>query len=178
MSDPSTNGTASTAPKKTHQRIATASFDGPVMTLNFLAGGTVTVDVAKLKPDVLHRVAAYGAANIMQTAYNNSDDPMAAAQACVKKLMSGDWRPGPPRRDAEPDVLVQALADHLHISHVDVMQTYIPRYATKHGLDIGPAKRELRAHPDIAKLIAKIHAERAAKLAATVDKAPRRDLSL
>ena len=166
----------------TKKRIAHARFDGAIGRVEFsdvYKGAVVEIDFAAIPDTIKSIVGAYGAVQIIQTAYNSSDDPVGAAKAMVKRLLVGDWKPGLPRRDAEPDPLTQALADHLDKDPAFVEEVYIPAYMQKHGLDsAGMARRRLRAHPIIAHKIATITARRAAKIAADVRKAPSEDLSI
>ena len=178
------NGAVALAPAaaKTKRRIATASFDGHVGKIEFTAehgGETVEIDATKIAGSIADVVKAYGAVNIMQTSYNTSNDPVGAAKAMVKRLYSGDWRPGIPRRVAEPEVLTSALATHLQKPPEYIEEVYLPAYAKKHGIErIGDARRKLRAHPVIADLIAKITAERAAQASQAARKSPREALDL
>lgn len=166
----------------TKKRIAHASFEGAIGRVEFsdiYKGAVVEIDFAAIPDVVKPLVGAYGAVQIIQTAYNSSDDPVNAARAMVKRLLAGDWKPGLPRRDAEPEPLIAALADHLNKDPAFVEEVYLPAYMQKHGLEsTGAARRRLRAHPDIAHKIAAITAQRAAKAAQAVRKAPREDLSI
>jgi len=186
MSDATTNtqtggngAAASTSRQK--RKIATSRYEGHVGRIEFssdLGGHVVEIDGTKIHPSIKDTVTAYGAVNIMQTAYNTSDDPVGAARAMARRLQSGDWKPGLPRREAEPDVLMQALAQHLQ-KPVDWVETiWLPAYGKKHGLDTGPAKRQLRAHKTIAGVIAEITAKRAAEAAAAAKRAPAESLDL
>jgi hypothetical protein len=170
------NGAALPTPKK--RRIATASFSGSVGKITFATGEVVEVDAAKLPATLSDIIKAYGAINIIQTAYSASDTPVEAARAMLKRLMAGDWRPGLPRREAEPDVLTQALMAHLQKPAEFISEVWVPAYAKKHDLVIGAAKRKLREHGVISALIAKITAERAAAAAQAARGGPREALDL
>lgn len=175
--DPAVHSTD--APRK---RIASASFTGSVGRIEFTetyGNAIVEVDFDKIADSIKSTVGAYGAVQIVKTAYNSSDNPVEAVKTMVKRLAVGDWRPGIPKREAEPDPLTMALADHLGKDHAFVEAVYIPAYKDKHGLDsLSAARRKLRMHPDVAAKIATIAAQHAAKAAQAARKAPREDLSL
>jgi hypothetical protein len=183
-----TNGAGHTSTPK--RKIASASYAGAVGTLTFqgsFSGTELSLDTGSVPPAQRDALAAYGAITAMQAAYGASpDDPIGAAKACMAKILNGTWSPGPPRREAEVDPLVEALRAHLHsgkpdgsITHAYVEHHYIPAYQAKHGFaSVGAARRKLREHPDIAAGIAKINADRAAKLAASLKKAPKESLDL
>lgn len=171
------NGEAKTGKRK----IANTTISGGVASIQFSAAfgnKLVEVDTRKLPEVVRDNAAAYGVSAIVQSAYNLSDDPVGAAEAAVKRLQSGEWSPGLPRREAEPDVLTAALMRHLSKDAQHVETHFYPAYAAKHDLEVGAAKRKLRAHPDIATLIAEITAERAKRVSAAVRKAPRESLDV
>jgi hypothetical protein len=171
------NGVTQAPPAK-KRRIASSSFDGHIGKIEFATGEIVEIDATKIPDSIGELVKAYGAISVIQTAYSASDAPVEAAQAMVKRLYSGDWRPGLPRRQAEPAILTQALATHLKKPPEFIDEVWLPAYAKKHGLDLGSARRKVRAHGDIAGLIAKITAERAAAAAAHAKKVPRESLDL
>jgi hypothetical protein len=183
-----TNGAAPTATKGTKRRIAVAAFDGGVGTLKFsdaFGGHVLTVDTKKLPAAYKDHLAAYGAVTAIQAAYSVAENPFQAAQDTLARLERGEWSPGPPRREAEPDELLQALKEHLEketgkpITHGHVEKTFIPAYQAKHGLgSVGAARRRLRSHPDIAPRVAAIQAERARNVAASVKGAPKESLVL
>ena len=166
------NGAAPVA--RTKRRVATASFEGSVGRITFEdSGEVVEVDAAKIAPSIVPLVTAYGAVNILQTAYSTSDTPIEAARAMAKRLLSGDWRPGLPRKKAEPEVLTQALATHLNKPTDYIEEVWLPKFCQKHNMLPGVARRKLRAMGVLAELIAKITAERAAAASAAAKKAPR-----
>ncbi len=174
------NGATAVTPK-IKKRIATASYEGTVGKIEFSAGyggHIVEVDPKKVHPSILELVTAAGAVSIVQTAYSANSDPVGAARAMMRRLESGDWRPGYPHREAEPDVLTQALATHLNKPPAYIEDVYLPAYCRKHDIEAGPARRRLRLHGAIAELIAKITAERAAKALAVAKKAPREAVDL
>lgn len=175
------NGADPAPPPRNKRKIATSHFDGHIGRVTFsdaYGSKVVELDATKIHPSIADVVKAYGAVSILQTAYNTSDTPPEAAEAMVKRLYSGNWRPGLPRREAEPDVLTQALAHHLDKPPEYVEEVWLPAYCAKHEIEPGVARRKLRSHGVIAELIAKITAERAAKIAAAVKKAPREALDL
>jgi hypothetical protein len=175
------NGTAATtttvpAPKR---RIANSTIDGSIVTVSFTSGEKLTLDAAKIPSSITPAVTAYGAANIVQTAYNASKEPVKAAQGMIARLLAGDWQPGRPKSEIEPDPLVVALAEHLKKDHGFVEDTYLPAYASKHGLgSVGAARRKLRTHPDVAPRIAEITAERAKAAMTAAKKTPHTSLDL
>ncbi len=167
-------GNGATPTTRTKRRVATASFEGSIGRITFEGSGAVVeVDAAKIPPNIASLVTAYGAVNILQTAYSTSDTPFDAAQAMAKRLLSGDWRPGLPRKQAEPEVLTQALATHLNKPTDYIEEVWLPKFCQKHDLLPGVARRKLRAMGVLAELIAKITAERAAAASAAAKKAPR-----
>lgn len=168
------NGAAPTSTVR--RRIANTSIVGSEAQIKF-AAETVTIDAAKIHASIKDQVAAYGASAIAQIAYTNADDPVAGAKAIRDRLYRGEWRPGLPRREAEPDVLTAALAEHLGIT-TEAVDDWVGRYATKKGMAPGGARRALRAHPDIAVLTARITADRARKAAQAAKAAPHEKLTL
>jgi hypothetical protein len=162
-----------TAPVK--RKIANTTIAGAMVTVQFteaFGSAVVTIDTNKA-PDNGTRelLAAQGAATVIQNAYSATgakDDPVKAAKEAVAALMAGTWMPGPPRSEVLPDPLLVATADHLTkesgktYSVDQVLETFLPAYQRKHGYDsVGAARRRLRTHPDIARRIAEIEADRA-----------------
>jgi hypothetical protein len=159
-----------TAPVK--RKIANTTIAGAMVTVQFteaFGGAVVTIDTSKAPDNGL--LAAQGAATVIQNAYSATgarEDPVKAAKEAVASLMAGTWMPGPPRSEVLPDPLLVATADHLTkesgktYSVDQVLETFLPAYQRKHGYDsIGAARRRLRGHPDIARRIAEIEADRA-----------------
>jgi hypothetical protein len=168
MSD--TNGTF---PAK--RRIANSTIAGGVVTVQFseaFGNAVVTIDTGKA-PDNGTRdlLAAQGAATVIQNAYSATgakDDPVKAAETAVAAILAGTWMPGPPRSEVLVDSLLQATADHLSKESGKaypvelVSEKFLPAYQAKHGFqNVGAARRRLRTHPDIARRIAEIEADRA-----------------
>jgi|SRR5215472_4219534 len=179
---PATNGTGGGK-----RKIAIASFDGSTGRLTFANGaGELVINGDDMPNSGL--LAAYGAVAALQNAYANADDPFAAAQTAYNKLMAGTWTPGPPRREAQVDSLVQALQEHLShetkkgldvITPDYVTNKYIPAYQANHNLNsVGHARRLLRAHPDIARRVAEIDAARSKAVAEQVRRSPKESLVL
>jgi hypothetical protein len=174
-----TNGTDPAAVAKPKRKIANTTIDGSTVTIVFASGQTLTFDAKKVAPAIAPSVTAYGAAGIIQTAYNTAKDPVQAAEVMIGRLSIGDWTPGRPKADSEPDPLIVALAEHLDKPHDFVTETYLPKFAEKNGIgSVGAARRELRKHPAIAPRIAEITAERAKAAVAASKKAPARDLAI
>src|SRR5271163_2532469 len=108
------NGAAPTP--RTKRKIANSTIDGPAVDVQFseaFKSLKLSIDTTKVPTATLALLAAQGAASVIQTAYGSADDPVAAAQDAIKRLLTGEWRPGPARGEALPDPLLQAIADHL-----------------------------------------------------------------
>lgn len=168
-----TNGAA--APAQAKRKIANATITGPVVLIQFsdlYAKQAVEIDTSKVPDASRELLTAQGAAAVIQTAYSAAEDPVAAAQAAVAKMLSGEWRPGPPRGEVQTDPLLEAIAGHLsheskkHVSVEHVEEKFLPAYQAKHQLsNIASARRRLRAHPDISARVAAIEAARAKAVA-------------
>lgn len=171
--DQVTNGAAAPAPAK--RKIANATITGPIVLIQFselFGSAALEIDTAKVPGPSREMLAAQGAASVIQTAYSAASDPVAAAQAAIDKMLSGEWRPGPPRGEVQTDPLLEAIAAHLsheskkHVSLEHVEEKFLPAYMSKHALaNIASARRRLRAHPDISARVAKIEADRAKAVA-------------
>jgi hypothetical protein len=153
------------------RKIANATITGPVVEIQFsdlYGSAKLTIDTSKTGDNTRALLAAQGAASVIQTSYSAAEDPVAAATSAIDRMMSGDWRPGPPRGEPPMDPLVQAIAEHLAhetkkpYSPEKVLEEFIPAYQARHALtNISVARRRLRAHPDIAARVAHIEAARA-----------------
>jgi hypothetical protein len=185
-----TNGSGSHVPTK--RRIASSSIDGSNLTVKF-SNDITTEPGAELSADTSTKtfdatrdmLAAVGLATVVQNAYSQpsaKDDPVAAARKALSAVLSGTWRPGPPRGEPQQPALFEALVGHMAaegsptFSAADIPQ-FLSRYAQKHDLKTtGAAQRKLRTHPDISKRIAEIEAARAKSAKDKVKSAPRESL--
>lgn len=168
------NGTAG-APRAAKRKIASATVSGSTVELRFskeFGDRVIKLDTAKVPADCRNALSAQGAVSVIQTSYSNADDPVAAAEDVVNRLLAGDWRPGPPRGLAPSDPLLQAIAEHLSheskkvVSMEHVEKNFLPSYQKHYNLaNVAAARRKLRGHPDVAARVAQIEAARA-KLAA------------
>jgi hypothetical protein len=182
------NGTGTHTSSK-RNAVASTSVNGSVAKIEFapsFGGDVLTFDAAQIPgaeqcTGSALALVAFGGLHVIRIAYNNADDKPAAARAAIDKLLAGQWKGNLPRKaEAEPEPLLVALAEHLKITPEQVETTFLPAYASKHGLErIGDAKRKLRTHKTIAPMVARITADRAKRIAEAVRGQPKdEELSL
>jgi hypothetical protein len=128
-----------------------AKFDGSTLLFALYngvdaEGNPTTVDT--LTHTFTSQLEAFGASQVIQTAYADADDHVAAAKEAFGKILDGSWKPGRMPGEKAAPLVVQAVAQVQGISVEDALATY----ETLDKL----TKTNLRKHPAIAPVLAKL----------------------
>lgn len=136
---------------KTRTLKGRAKFEGPV--LSFVLYNGVDSEGAPVVAQTLthtfsSQLEAFGASQVIQTAYADADDHVAAANESFTKILDGTWKPGRMPGEKAAPLVVQAVAQVQGITVEAAMDVY-------EGLD-KLTKTNLRKHPAIAPVLAKL----------------------